>query len=606
MTLRQTPASFRRSATIAGLGVVLAGILILTVALPRLERAFLTRTADDGLATLALTLEVLRSELDRAEPLPALLADRPILTELLRDPDNSGLIPYTNEQLRQTALALGVSDIYLMDRDGTTIAASNYRRETSFVGQNFAYRPYFRQALGGGTGRFHALGTTSGQRGYFFAAPVLDGTDVAGVIAVKVTLDRLEATWTDNAASVIVADSSNVIFLSDRPDWHFRTLGPVGPALDGILATRQYPPERLRPLDVERRVLTSSAEIWDVAGTDSFVGVTGLVAAAGWRVSVLLPTGPATAQARQAAALIFLGVLILALLAALLQQRRARLLERISAQAEAQATLEARVAERTEELRQEIEERRAAEDRLRTTQKELIQAGKLAALGQMSAALSHEFNQPLAAVKAYADNAGTFLDRGQEAEARRNIGLISQMADRMASISKHLRNFARRPQDKTGPIPLLATIDDAVELMRPRMQAAHATLSYARPEAEIWVTGGRVRLQQVLVNLISNALDAMERQAEPRMELSVSQTVDGWRVSLRDHGPGLSGDAAQVFDPFFSTKDPGKGLGLGLSISYNIMRDFGGALSAATHPDGGAVFSADLRAAAAPDGLAAE
>jgi two-component system C4-dicarboxylate transport sensor histidine kinase DctB len=225
----------------------------------------------------------------------------------------------------------------------------------------------------------------------------------------------------------------------------------------------------------------------------------------------------------------------------------------------------------------------------------------------MSAALSHEFNQPLAAVKAYAENAATFLDRGRADEARANIGLISSMADRMASISKHLRNFARRPQDKTGPVPIRAVIEDALEVMRPRLDSATARLNLVLPDEDIWVIGGRVRLQQVIVNLIGNALDAMEALHRPEMHLTLSVADGLCRLALRDTGPGLSEDAlAQAFDPFFTTKAPGKGLGLGLSISYNIVRDFNGRLMVANHPEGGAVFTVELDVTTPPAEMAAQ
>ncbi|MEM6610492.1 MAG: ATP-binding protein [Pseudomonadota bacterium] len=594
---------FRRPALFALSAAIGLAIVVALIALPRLERLFTLRMGENARAALALTIESLRSELDRAAPLPQLLAERPILAELLRDPENQGLLPFANEQLRQSAIRLGVSDIYLLDAEGQTIAASNYRRNDTFIGRSFGYRPYFLEALAGGPGRFHALGTTSGRRGYFFAAPVLDQNQVGGVLAVKITLDHVEDSWREGMIDVIVTDQSNVIFLSGRPAWHFRTMGGLSPgAVAAIERTRQYPTDRLEPLPYDRRAIQDGIDYVSI-DNESFVGVTGLIAAAGWRVTVLNPVAPAMIQAQQVTALLVLGVLSLSLVAALIQQRRARLLERLEVQAQAQATLEARVTERTEALRQEVEDRRTAEEELRRAQADLIQAGKLAALGQMSATLSHEFNQPLAAVKSYADNAQTFLDRGQADEARRNIGLISQMADRMAAISKHLRNFARRPQDKTGAIPLLATVDEAIALMQPRLDTAGAILSVSRPDREVWVNGGRVRLAQVMVNLMSNALDAMEGCAAIKLDLTVSRTPQGWRVDLRDYGPGIGADGGDpIFDPFFSTKGPGSGagLGLGLSISYNIMRDFGGALSATNHAGGGAIFSAELREADAP------
>ena len=608
MTRRLT-RTLGKSLALRSLVVIVALAVGLSLAaLPRLERYFLTQAAAREEATLRLATESLRGALSRTEVLPGLLAERPILARILRDPDNQGLVPYANEQLRQTSLTLDVADIWVMDTEGLTIAASNYRRETSFVGRRFDYRPYFTQALSEGRGRFHALGTTSGQRGYYFAAPILDGTEIVGVVAVKILLDAFETTWRDSPNTIVVSDPANVIFLSDRVDWHFSSLGPLPEAaLDTIADTRQYPLDQLRLLQTEREALVPGHDLLRVRGADGveeFVTNTGLIAAAGWRVSVLTPTRPALIQARQTLALVVLLLLFAGLVAVLFLQRRARLVERLEQQRQHREQLERRVAERTADLNaantqlvQEVEERKVTERRLRQTQSELVQAGKLAALGQMSAALSHEFNQPLAAVKAYAENAATFLDRDRTEDARKNIGLISQMADRMASISKHLRNFARRPQDKIGPIPLLAVLDDALELMAPKLKAAGAELHYTRPEAELEVMGGRVRLQQVLVNLLSNALDAMERLDAPQIEITVLSEGSRRRVEVRDRGPGLTEETlAHLFDPFFTTKSPGKGLGLGLSISYNIVRDFGGTLAARNHPEGGAVFSVDLAA----------
>jgi two-component system, NtrC family, C4-dicarboxylate transport sensor histidine kinase DctB len=606
------------------LGPLIGGALALIClaalfAYPRLERAYAIAIGDRDRATLDLAVQNLRGALDKAEVLPALLAERASIARLLRDPDNSGLLPFVNEQLRQTALSLDVSDVYVMDATGLTIAASSYRTDRSFVGRNFTYRPYFTEAIAGGIGRFHALGTTSGERGYFFAAPVIDGTEKTGVVAVKITLDDFEATWAEGATTVIVQDMANVIFLSDRQNWHFRTFGPMPEAaLESIVTTRQYPVAALRNLPARRERLANSgyeAVTFAMAdGGSSYIMQTGLIAAAGWRVSILSPLAPAQLQAANTLTIALLVALFLLLMTAAIWQRRIQLEDRLAAREDARARLEARVRERTAELdeantllREQIEERVRAEARLRRTQAELVQAGKLAGLGQMSAALSHEFNQPLAAVKAYAENAATFLDRGREGEARENIRLISAMTDRMAAISKHLRNFARRPQDKTGPVPIRAVVDDALALMAPRLAAAKAVLTNTLPDDDLWVIGGRVRLQQVIVNLMSNALDAMEGLARPMITLSLAVTDGRVKLMVRDIGPGLSDEAlVQAFDPFFTTKAPGQGLGLGLSISYNIVRDFNGRLTATNHPEGGALFTVELDLSAAPDKIAAQ
>jgi two-component system, NtrC family, C4-dicarboxylate transport sensor histidine kinase DctB len=619
--LRQSVRPSRRAAARLGLAVAFLTVLGLTL-LPSIERFYLKRAATEAQVTLRIAVEGLRSTLDRFAPLPKLLAERPILSELLKDPENQGLLPYVNEQLRLTAQSLGVSDVYLMDIGGTTIAASSYRKELSFVGRNFSFRPYFQQAIDGGLGQFFALGTTSGERGYFLASPVLDKSRIIGVIAIKFLVDPFEVSWRGGASEIIVTDLSDVVFMSSRPEWRFRTLSPLKPAdLARIRADRQYPEDQLIPMKVETEALDDEHSLLRLGETDpeAFVVNSTLLSDVGWRVWLLTPAGAARSQALIALSLVGLLILLMGLTTTVILQRNARAREREVERRAAQEELERRVDQRTADLndanarlRTEIDERTATETRLRRTQKELVQAGKLAALGQMSAALSHEINQPLTAVKSYADNAAAYLDRKRISEARENVTRISQMADRMAALSGHLRNFARRPQETVGPVDLSLVLDDALGLMETGIAKASATVERAEATREcVWVTGGRLRLQQVFVNLISNALDAMETSRSPIIEIDLERPApDRVRVLVRDRGAGLSDDVVgQVFDPFFTTKTPGKGLGLGLSISYNIIEDFGGHLSAGNRDDGGAWFAVDLSVAAAPQdeqGVAAQ
>ncbi len=592
--------------------IVMIALAVALAALPRLERAFLMQSGERSESTLRLAVEGLEGALRRYEPLPALVAERPVLRTLLSEPDNELLKATINSQLQQTAADVSASDVYLMDATGLTLVSSNHHKERSFIGRSFYFRPYFTQALAGEVGRYFALGTTSGERGYFFAAPVNLGDRVAGVVAVKFTVDTFEEAWRAGNSDIIVTDSNDVIFMSNRPEWHFRSLSPLSPdALAGIEADRQYPLERVIALQNQRVPLndrSSLIEITDQGATKSFIARSMPITEAGWNVTILSPTGPAKTQALAVLALLAMLILSSAMVAAIALQRRARQAERFEAQRATQELLEQRVAERTADLNSvnrqlidEIEERKRTEEHLRKTRADLVQAGKLAALGQMSAALSHEFNQPLAAVKAYAGNAVRFLDRDRTGETRDNIQRISEMTDRMASIANHLRNFARRPQQKPRPIPLLAAIDDAVDLMDARIKSSGASIKFDRPDNEIWIVGGHVRLQQVMVNLLSNALDAMENDPEPIVEIGIIVQDCRCRVEVRDHGSGLADDQkAEIFDPFFTTKSPGKGLGLGLSISYNIIKDFGGNLSTRNHTDAGAVFIIDLKLAETP------
>ena len=293
-------------------------------------------------------------------------------------------------------------------------------------------------------------------------------------------------------------------------------------------------------------------------------------------------------------------------LVGLLMQRRRHYLERIALDARARRELEIRVLERTRDLealnsrlKQEVLEREQAQQELVRAQDELVQAGKLSALGTMSASISHELNQPLAAIRSYAENAGVLLDHGRTDDARGNLRLISELTERMASIIAHLRAFARRDRHAPESIALQPALEDALALLAKRRRALDVELIRDIPDATLWVQAGETRLRQVLGNLLANALDALAEKAPPRrIWLSVEQNADGIALQLRDNGPGFSTEALQrAREPFFTTKTSAQGLGLGLAICDTLMRALGGELLFANHPKGGAHLILRLRTA---------
>lgn len=591
---------------VAGLAVlVLAGV----IAHRQAQSAFLDDTARRGDTTLRLAVASLQGQLDRFERLPRLIAEQGLMRDLARDPGNADLVAQANLYLRGIAVMLGASDVYLMNIGGTTVAASNFDTPTSFVGGNFAFRPYFTEALSQGEGRFFALGTTSGKRGYYFGAPVRSGDAVTGVLVFKIDVDAIEDTWAGGDDQIIVTDPEGIVFLSSREDWLFRPLDALTPDQKArTAATRRYAD---RDVDVAPLVLAEDraerrlVEVEAPGGRQRLLKLSVAMPGAGWTVSVLLDTALAERQAVTVALAAVLALGLGSMAGAVVLQRRARLRERLMLQQAAQAELETRVAERTAELgavntrlAAEVAERIAAEQDLRQAQSDLIQAGKLAALGQMSAALSHEFNQPLAATRTYADNALILIDRGRIPEARGNIERILSLIDRMAELSRHLRNFARKPGTKPGAVALPEVVAAAAEIAGPRLRAADAALAVDLAPDLPPVVGGPVRLEQVLVNIIANAADAVDGLPDRHIDLTARPTPDGVRITLRDRGPGVPQALRErIFDPFFSTKGVGKGLGLGLSISYNIIKDFGGDLTVADAPGGGALFVIDLRRA---------
>lgn len=580
------------------------------------SRYFLGEAARQGHAALALQVEVVRGWLGRYWTMAPVHARDPAVVALLRTPDDGVQLDLVNEKLVAWTTITGASDTYLLDATGRTIAASNWADEISFVGQDYSFRPYYQQAMQGRLGRFFALGTSSGKRGYYFSHPVRDDRRIIGVMVVKVGVDEIEQYLRTSQHQAFVTDPAGVIVLAGHPDWRLKTLGPVPEAERArIAAVRQYDLEALAPAAITAtgagpvpgaaELVTARPDRSD-ARPREFLHLTAPMVAEDWTMHLLVSTAPARAAALATAALSASLLLAAGLGVALVRQRRRRLIERLTERERTQALLERKVAERTAELsranlrlKAEIGERIAAEEELRRTQADLVQAGKLAALGQMSAALSHEFNQPLTAIRSYAENALAFLERGRHERAAGNIARISTLTQRMAQLSRRLSSFARKPGADAGPVPLAEVLDETLGLLGGRLERAGIAPEVSLPEGGVRVFGGSVRLQHVFMNLIGNAIDALAGRPDPRIAIRVATEGDSVSVEVEDNGPGIAeADLPRIFDPFFTTKEVGKGLGLGLSITYNIVRDFGGAIRAGNCPGRGARFTVTLRRAA--------
>lgn len=553
------------------------------------ERYYSEQLAEQNRQTLDLYVANLLGTLRRYEELPQILGGLPVLRQALQQPGDPLLQKIANEALADIRRRTGADVIYLLQPDGTTQVASNWAQADSFVHRNFAFRPYYREAMQGRLARFFGLGTTSIKRGYYFASAVKEGSRIIGVLVVKVDLEHIERLWGNSPEQLLVIDNYGVVILSSREGWRFHASRPLSAAeRDEIHANIPYPVQDPKPLRLQQSAWLSQSRTLPETG---------------WTVSIYAPR---TLIERPVRSVLLIGgatLLALLLLLTLLTLSRRHYLDRIALEAEAKRQLEERVLERTRELenanaqlQQEVHEREQAQRELMRAQDEVVQAGKLTALGTMSASISHELNQPLAAIRSYADNARVLLDHQRTEDARGNLEQISDLTTRMASIIAHLKAYARGARRAPENVQLQPAIEDALSMLASRRRAMNVELLRDVPDAPLWVQAGETRLRQILGNLLTNALDALAEKAPPRrLWVIASQDQHGVTLTLRDNGPGFSEDAlAHAHEPFFTTKTTAKGLGLGLAICDNLLRALGGRLEMGNHLEGGAVVRLHL------------
>ncbi len=567
-----------------------------------------------GNMRLELYINYLQGVLGKYESLPELLAIDNNLVRTLLNPFEYNRIETLNKYLETINRVSDALDTYLMNKDGLTIAASNWNEKHPFIGRNFSYRPYFKDAMSGKLGRYFAIGTTSFKRGYYFAYPVRKDDEILGAVAVKIDIDSVEQKWAHRDESFLVSDPDGVIFITTTPEWRYKTLQALAPdVLKSIEENKRYPDAALIPLAESIIAYEDDVQILTIDGGKGNGKMTvmkqsQLMPHAGWDVHILSDTRELKKRVLLVNILVTLGMTVLYIMTLLLIQRKHRLaeLDRIEqdskkALREANEMLESRVLDRTQQLtetnellRQEILDRKQTEVKLKRTRKELIHAAKLAVLGQMSAGINHELNQPLAAIRSYADNGKQFLEKGRFDEAKWNLEQIGELTERMAQIGVQLKLFSKKSSGQIVAVPLHGVIDGALEILNPSLRKAGIKTHINVNPEDLEVLANNVLLQQVMVNLLSNAMQAMEGQENK--VINIECTVENGKVlvAVEDNGPGVGEAHLQdIFEPFFTTKKSGQGLGLGLTISDRIVRDFGGQIRLVPS-DGGARFEFTL------------
>ncbi|RMQ49760.1 Sensor histidine kinase [Pseudomonas cichorii] len=560
-------------------------ILILTgtglsagLAMHRAQQHALEQEATRASGQMTLYANTLHTLIERYRALPSVLALDPEIRAAVSAPLSTSAQLSLNMKLEKINEAAHSSSLELMDRNGLAVGASNWRQPNSYVGHNYGFRPYFQQTRTQGIGRFYAVGVTTGIPGYFLSNAVLDDAgNFSGAMVVKLEFPTIEQEWSQGDDLLLVSDNNGIVFIASRSEWRYRELQPISvESRAELLRTRQYDKKPLSPL--RSRVLdqvgphSHLSRVDGPDGTADYLWQSMPLPDENWTLHLLRKPQMVNDDIRNAAlagagiwlTLVFLGLFLYQ------RWRLAKLRER------SRDELERQVQERTRDLR--------------TAQEGLVQSTKLAALGQMSAALAHEINQPLTAQRMQLATLRLLLDQGRIDDACKALTPLDQQLTRMSALTGHLKTFARKsPSGLRERLDLATVVDQALLLLDPRIREERVScvLHLSRPA---WVRGDAIRLEQVLINLLRNALDAMRNKPLKRLEVRIDAEAAHWRLSVIDSGGGIAQEhLGNIFDPFFTTKPVGDGLGLGLAVSYAIIHELNGRLNAENR-ENGAVF----------------
>lgn len=751
MQERYTPRQFfpfRPEVILGVLTLFVVSLIYLTLFTRQQALEELHQQASSELERYRVSVE---QRLDRFRSLPELLADHELLTDAVTGAEEER-VGQANLYLQRAVDLVNALDIYVMDSAGYTRASSNWFKETSFIGRNFSFRPYFTDAMKGQSGRYFALGSTTNKRGYYFSHPMHRNGEIIGVVVVKIDLDQIEERWNNPATEVMVSDEDGVIVISTEPDWMFKTLSPLSEEqMKRIAESLRYGDQPLNSLNVAKRsvedeqfeiitVLQNESENSSASAeleTRQYLLLADQISNTGLTVRYL-----ANLQTVEDRVLVvqlittILGVLIVLASLVAFQRRRIRIereryveresrvrkeqeariegvinntqvglslidtagkieyfnpvLERLlgyrldqiigkpfhelmspqdqlllkryielevatreqhlklevdclnangriipveltlsnmeqsgryhlivtlvditerrehlQALQRAQNDLERRVAERTEDLQAANKKLLSEIENHQLTQNELVQAAKLATIGQMSAGINHELNQPLTAIRNYADNALKFQALNNAERVTSNLQQIASLTQRMANILHPLKEFSRKQDPQQSSVSLRDLRDGAMSILYGQLERQNVVITWPEEADRIWLKADLLRMEQVMVNLINNAAQAMEQSSIKQIQIRAESCGEQIAISVCDSGPGLSHEALdQIFTPFFTTKEQGLGLGLGLSISLRIVESLGGMLSAHNLPEGGAEFRIRLNKAQPPSAQA--
>ncbi len=551
-------------------GVILVvAVIVVSVSNKLLTDRFTDSTRDRAELRLALYSGNLLAELRQNAIVPQLLARDPELIGALNSADYTA----STRRLISFVEEIGAASLMLLDIDGRTVAATDRNR----LGEGHRSEPYFVDAIRSNATIFTVAERETGGYGFFYSRRMQSGSEVLGVIVVEVDLQKFGRAWAGISDAVIVTDSTGTIILTTEPRWRGRT--------EEEALARQTPQNAIQ------RAIQATAD-WTALPPDAYLQgeavmrLENRIPFRGWRMTSYTTYASVRERVNGVLALEIMGFAILLALTFYALSRRTAL--RMALFQRESAELRSLNAA----LQREIAERKRVQETLAVAEQTLEQSSKLAALGEMSAAVSHELNQPLAAMKTYLAGARLLLKRNRPDEALSSFGRIDDLIERMGGITRQLKSYARKGQEAFSPVDMGDALNASLAMMEPQLRQRQVQITRIIPDERVEVMGDRLRIEQVMVNLLRNAIDATKSERDPKVEiiLSAGETAT---LTVRDNGPGIE-DLDALFEPFYTTKQPGDGVGLGLAISSQIVTDLGGRLTARNGQAGGAVFEMQL------------
>ncbi len=541
----------------------------------------------------------LNDELTRFSFLPYVVArDEHLIKWSFNEPNKANLA------LENIVKASGTTNLYILDNKGTTLASSNWRSDVSFVGKNYAFRPYFLDAMSGNNGYFFGIGTTSKLPGFFISSPVRNGENIIAVAVTKLNLSALEKSWKDSGEIIFVTNEDGVVVLSSESEWKYHTLSPLSQLQkEKIMKQKQFAGLKLDLLTGEPQKNINNIDIDGIP----FLYETLSIDSANWKIHYLLPKtniNQLTIITWAKIGSIALGLIAFLLLLRLLQSRWRLKISRQESED---------LRKLNEQLTIEIAQRHETEKKLLVAQKDIKRTSKLAAMGQLSASIVHELGQPLSAMKNYIASA-QLPPKEDETSAGNEKSILPKLdalVIRMSQISKQLKFFVRSNEKELQVFDIRESLDRALELLSSDLKIDGIRLIIDCEEKPFFIRAGKVRMEQVFINLINNARFALQESKNKQINISIDTSDNNSPefnlltnnleleepikqvliAKIEDTGKGMSEDTLEaLFDPFYTTKPSGVSLGLGLTISSNIIHEFNGTLTAKNNTDQGACF----------------